>query len=115
MANHHLLLERYSDQDRMDLGFRLGKNTLPMKTCDLCSRLNIDVLLKDDYQRDEIKHQTGFTALKTSASMGCEMCSMFLNAAPELYCSEKHCSAIVAHQAFQKSGISRRRDVFDSE
>lgn len=82
----------------------LDKNIVPMKLCDLCSKLNIDLLSKHgQFWNDTFEHQPGFTALETSASTGCEMCSMFLQCVTKEYCAKENCSPEKAHQIFRNA------------
>jgi hypothetical protein len=82
------------------LGFRLSKGAIPMKLCLLCSKLNVDVLSKHGHDGGEdcLQHQPNFTALATSASTGCEMCSMFLESVTKMGCNALECSFKEARQ-----------------
>jgi len=49
-----------------------------MKTCDVCSKLNLDVLSAEGPSGKGFLHHPSFELLNSSAAAGCEMCSMFL-------------------------------------
>jgi hypothetical protein len=81
-----------------------------MKLCDLCSTLNIDVLSKyGPWPNDCLEHQPNFTALETSASTGCEMCSMFLNGVMKTHCYHQYTknSPVETLQTFRNAALGK--------
>lgn len=81
----------------------VNQEAVPMKLCNLCSNINIDLLSKYDSEfMDNLDHQPGFVALEKSVLAGCEMCSMFLQNVIKQYCDENNnCFPEEARQVFR--------------
>jgi len=93
-----------------ELGYRLPEDAAPMKLCLVCAQLNTKVLASFEWNTgNPFGHQPSFTALKSSALSGCEMCCMFLEDSTQAVCDIRGCSESEVHQAFRDAESKKEK------
>ncbi|KAG9229967.1 hypothetical protein BJ875DRAFT_445475 [Amylocarpus encephaloides] len=74
----------------------LSEDTVPMKLCQLCSKLNLDLIIGND----GTQHQATFAGLENSVTAGCEICIMFIGGLLKTYCELQKCDLRVGYEKF---------------
>ena len=93
-----------------DLGYRLPEDATPMKLCLACSQLNTQLLAGLERNTGKsLGHQPSFTALKTSALSGCDMCRMFLEGSTKSGCRIRGCSESKMNEVFRDAESKKEK------